>query len=84
MHGRWDPPYYRVRTTAFEADSPEAFVDYLERALGPIVLAKRALEPTGGWDAARADLVKLYEQFNTATDGTLRAESEYLLTVAKR
>jgi hypothetical protein len=20
MHGRWDPPYYRVRTAAFEAD----------------------------------------------------------------
>jgi ubiquinone/menaquinone biosynthesis C-methylase UbiE len=75
---------FEHHTTTFEADSPEAFVDYLERALGPIILAKRALEPSGGWDAARADLVKLYEQFNGATDGTLRAESEYLLTVARR
>jgi ubiquinone/menaquinone biosynthesis C-methylase UbiE len=69
---------------AIEADSVEAWVEYLERVLGPVVLAKAALEPTGAWDAAHADLAALYEQFNTATDGTLRAEGEYLLTVAKR
>lgn len=62
-------------------DSPDAWVSYCEEVLGPVVLAKAALEPQGKWDAARADLLALYEGANHAADGTLDAEAEYLLTV---
>jgi SAM-dependent methyltransferase len=66
------------------AESADAWVGYLEQVLGPVVLAKRALEPEGRWDAARADLVALYEQHNEAPDGTLLAHPEYLLTLARK
>jgi SAM-dependent methyltransferase len=62
-------------------DSVESWVDHCEQKLGPTVLAKAALEPQGKWDAARADLVALYERYNAATDGSLDAPAEYLLTV---
>jgi len=72
------------RETSTEAESAEAWVDYLERVLGPIVHAKAALESQGAWGAARADIVPVFERFNTATDGTLNAAAQYLLTVATR
>jgi hypothetical protein len=75
---------FERHTTVNEAESPAAWVDYLERVLGPIVMAKAVLEPTGAWEAARADIIATFEQFNTATDGTLYAPGEYLLTVARR
>lgn len=71
----------RRSANSVRAASAEAWVDYLERVLGPIVLAKRALDEQGGWHAARADLVELYERFNEADDGSMHAEPEYLLTV---
>jgi ubiquinone/menaquinone biosynthesis C-methylase UbiE len=73
----------RVAHGAAHAESTEAWVDYLERVLGPTVLAKQALEPEGRWAAARADLLALYERHNVATDGTYLAHPEYLLTVAR-
>jgi SAM-dependent methyltransferase len=75
---------FERHTTVNEAESPAAWVDYLERVLGPIVMAKAVLEPTGAWEAARADIIATFEQFNTATDGKLYAPGEYLLTVARR
>lgn len=71
------------RTTDVEAQSVEAWIDYCERLLSPVVMAKAALEPSGGWEAARADLAELYTRANQATDGSLRAPAEYLLTVAR-
>ncbi len=71
-------------TDSVRAPSADAWVSYLERVLGPAVLAKAALEPEGAWDALRSDLVALYEQRNEATDGTLLAHPEYLLTVARK
>jgi len=71
----------RRAANSVRAASAEAWVDYLERVLGPIVLAKRALDEQGGWHAARSDLVELYERFNEADDGSMHAEPEYLLTV---
>jgi ubiquinone/menaquinone biosynthesis C-methylase UbiE len=66
------------------SDSPEAWTDYLARVLGPLVLARGALEASGGWDALRSDIVALYAQANEADDGSLRAPAEYLLVVATR
>lgn len=73
----------RLASDSVPAESPDAWVSYIERALGPTVLAKAALEPQGRWEAARADPVALYEQHNAATDGTMLAHPEYLLPVAR-
>lgn len=67
--------------TRFEAESAEAWVAYNERVLGPMVMAKQALEPSGGWEAARAELVDLYEEANLNSDGTMAVEADYLLSV---
>jgi hypothetical protein len=75
---------FERRTLAIEADSSAAWVDDLERALAPIVVAKSVLEPAGAWEPARADLIALYDEVNEAKDGSLRARGEYLLTVATR
>ncbi len=66
-----------------QAESTHAWLDYLERVLGPIVMAKRALEQEGRWAAARHDLAELYDRFNEADDGSIRAAPEYLLTVVR-
>ena len=62
-------------------ESVEGWVAHTEQLLGPTILAKAALEPAGMWDAARADLVSLYERYNESGDGSLDAPAEYLLTV---
>lgn len=68
------------RMAEFAWDSLDDWMDHCERYLGPIVMAKAALEPQGKWETARADLIALEERYNTADDGTMRAEAEYLLT----
>ena len=67
----------------FEGDSPEAWLEYNERVLGPFVMARAALEPQGKWDALRHDLLELYRRNNLATDGSFRGEGEYLVTIAR-
>jgi hypothetical protein len=67
----------------FEADSVDDWLDYNERVLGPWVMAKAALEPEGKWAPLRADLAAIYEHENQATDGTMRVDGEYLITIAR-
>jgi SAM-dependent methyltransferase len=74
---------FERRTVTFNDDSPEGWVEYNSRVLGPMILARTALEPQGRWEALQGDLVELYREGNEATDGTLRAPAEYLLTVAQ-
>ena len=74
----------RSADNAVRGESADAWVDHLERSLGPVVLAKRALEPDGRWDAARSDLVELFARFDDAGDGSLHAPAEYLLSVVTR
>jgi hypothetical protein len=71
------------RNVVFQYDSPRAWLDYNERVLGSIVMARAALEPEGKWDALHADLVELWEDVNQATDGTMHVEAEYLITAAR-
>jgi len=73
----------RPARDSVRAPSVDAWIDYTERVLGPTIMAKRALEPQGSWDAARADLAALYARHNEATDGSLLAHPTYLLTVAR-
>lgn len=64
--------------------SPEGFTDYLATVLGPLALARGALEASGGWDALHADLIALFAEANEADDGSLRAPAEYLVTTVTR
>lgn len=75
---------FEHHTSPIDADSAEHWLSYCERVLGPIVLARAALEPQGKWEAARADLLALYEGANEATDGSYHADAEYLVTVVRR
>lgn len=70
-------------TVVFEGESTDAFVGYLERALGPLAMAKPVLQEQGRWAQLRAELVALYEERNEAWDGSLRVQGEYLITVAQ-
>ena len=67
----------------FEHASPESWLEYNERVLGPAIMAKSALEPQGKWEALRGDLLELYTDNNEAGDGSFRARAEYLLSVAQ-
>jgi SAM-dependent methyltransferase len=80
LAGKAAEPAFERRTVTFEHESPEGWVDYNERVLGPTIMAKAALEPQGKWEALRADLVELYADGNEADDGSMRVRSEYLLT----
>ena len=50
----------------FEGESAETWLEYNERVLGPMVMARAALEPQGKWDALRADLAELYRARTTS------------------
>jgi SAM-dependent methyltransferase len=74
---------FERRKVSLSHDSPESWVEYNERVLGPTIMTKAALEPQGKWEECRASLVKLYRENNEATDGAFSASAEYLLTVAE-
>jgi SAM-dependent methyltransferase len=74
---------FERRNVVFEAESPEAWLQYNERVLGPFVLARAALEPQGKYQALHDDLLALYRRFNLNDDGSFRAEGEYLVTLAR-
>lgn len=73
---------FERRTVTIVHDSPESWVTYNERVLGPTIMIKAALEPQGKWEAVRGELIGLYRDHNEAEDGSLRARAEYLLTIA--
>jgi SAM-dependent methyltransferase len=74
---------FERQAVTFEHDSPEDWIQYNERVLGPTIMAKAALEPQGKWDPLRRELVELYTEGNEADDGSFRARAEYLLGVAQ-
>ena len=66
----------------FADESVEKWLAYGEEKLGPMVMARAALEPQGKY-AALIYLAALYERENKATDGSLLVEPEYLVTIAR-
>lgn len=72
------------RMALIEHPSRDRWIEDLDTKLGPVVVAKSLLEPEGRWEAARADLERLEDSHNQATDGSYRAEAEYLLTTVRR
>jgi hypothetical protein len=73
---------FERRTVTLDHDSPESWVAYNERVLGPTIMTRAALEPQGKWEACKADLIALYREHNEASDGGFTASAEYLLTLA--
>jgi hypothetical protein len=73
---------FERRTVTFTHDSPESWVEYNERVLGPTIMAKAALEPQGRWDDLKGELTALYTDA-TRRGRDLSALAEYLLTVAQ-
>jgi ubiquinone/menaquinone biosynthesis C-methylase UbiE len=71
------------RHVAFMYDSARSWLEYNQRALGPMVMAKAALEPEGKWDVLHEQLIELYEGANEATDGSMHVNAEYLTSVAR-
>ena len=61
----------------FTADSPEAYLDEMERDLPPMVMARANMEPDK-WDALRSDLLTLYAEMNESKSA-FSAPQEYLL-----
>ena len=70
------------RAASFSYSSPEAAISYLEEVHGPTIMALRLAGEQGRRAALRAGLLQLYSGANTATDGTLAFEQEYLLATA--
>jgi ubiquinone/menaquinone biosynthesis C-methylase UbiE len=61
----------------FTADSPEAYLEEMERDLPPMVMARANMEPEK-WDAMRSDLQTLYAETNES-ESAFSAPQEYLL-----
>lgn len=61
---------------AFE--SLDAYTDFIVTVLGPLALARPALEAAGTWDDVRAAVRANFERFNEAEDGSFRASPAYL------
>ena len=76
-------PEFTRETVVFEEESIERWLDEGERTLGPMVMAKKALEAEGKWDTVRADLEAIYEEANESDDGTMHAPAEYLMTTLR-
>lgn len=74
---------FERRTITLEHESPESWLAYNERVLGPTILAKAALEPQGRWKDLRGELIELYRDANETGEDGFRAQAEYLLTVAE-
>lgn len=74
---------FERRTVSYAHESPESWLAYNERVLGPTIMAKAALEPQGRWEQLKAELIALYSEANEAADGSLLVRAEYLVGLAR-
>ena len=68
----------------FRFESADGLVSLYEHKFGPVLMARRLLEPEGRWAALRQDLVELFERHNTAADGGMEYGGEYLVVSGRR
>lgn len=71
------------RLLSWTADSPEALKAELEDSAPTYVAARGELAPEA-YAELGTETLELLEGHNAATDGTLRLDAEYLLTVARK
>jgi hypothetical protein len=74
---------FRRELLVMEADDPATFLADFEANFGPLVMARRVLGDDG-FAAVHDDLTVLYERHNTATDGRLHMEAEYLVAIGRK
>jgi SAM-dependent methyltransferase len=72
----------RVMLTT-EYEDFDDFVELFTTQLGPIVTARRVLEPQGKWEAAREDILSIYRGANERELPAIRTSAEYLLTTVR-
>ncbi len=71
------------RTVPFEAESPEALWSFFAENAGPAVVARKMLA-ADSYAEMREDGLALIREWNTAGDGSVVIDAEYLLVVARR
>lgn len=71
----------RVEVAHFVYPSQQFMLEHFKTWFGPTALQFAALDDAGKL-AYERDLIALYEEFNTATDGTVLIHSDYLEAVA--
>jgi SAM-dependent methyltransferase len=71
------------RTCPWRYPSTRAFLDHFRHWYGPTVAAFAAVGPEGE-AGLEAELLEVFDRHNTATDGTLAADVDYLEVVAVR
>jgi len=70
------------RKAWFSYSSPEAAISYMKEVHGPTIMALRLAEEQGRRAELHIALLRLYSDANTATDGTLAFDQEFLLATA--
>jgi SAM-dependent methyltransferase len=75
--------HFDHRTLVTEAESVEAMAERLG-ATAPTMAAAREMLPPDRFEQLWSDNLDLARGYNRAADGSLRIESEYLLTVARK
>lgn len=73
---------FRLETIAFTAPSEADFVEMFLSHFGPLVTARQVLGDA--FEALREGYLALVSKHNQATDGSLRLEPEYLVTLARK
>lgn len=66
-----------------EAESVEEMIRQMEEELGPVVMAKKVLEPEGKWEELRGELVELEKSFSKDSGNGFVAEAEYVRTYVR-
>jgi SAM-dependent methyltransferase len=64
-------------------DTVDGFMTEFLANFGPLVLARPALEQSGGWGPLLDDYRALVDGANTKTDGSLQYDAEYLIITAR-
>jgi SAM-dependent methyltransferase len=74
---------FRRGTIVWEDESAEAMVERVGTTVPTMVAAREALPPER-FEALSSDTLELARRFNRADDGSLRIESEYILSVGHK
>lgn len=75
---------FTTASVEFRHDSVEDALRLYETAWGPFMDARLKLSAAGSWEAYRSDMGAILEARNTATDGTLAYDGEYLVVTGRR
>jgi SAM-dependent methyltransferase len=74
---------FERRTAAWDFDSADEYVSFMETAYGPTLKARERLTAEGTWDDCRRELVEMMERRNESTTGRLEVPAEYALIVVR-